>query len=211
MPHISQLGSSKFISQADCMKPLLLTIKGCHQDEVGQDDGDKEEKWCLDFEEIKKSLVLNQTNGELLGEVTGKETIEEMVGYKVVLYVDPNVKFGKKKVGGVRVRAPKQPPNQPPQQPFRQLALHLEAGPRRQRLDREARHDAPPRPPDIKVMQERDMTIPPSGKAAPCPRIGAKEVRLDVRWQSSRWEHPFPRTGYALPARGQIYWGGAAL
>ncbi len=122
MPHISQLGSSKFISQADCMKPLLLTIKGCHQDEVGKDDGDKEERWCLDFEEIKKSLVLNQTNGELLGEITGKETIEEMVGFKVVLFVDPTVKFGKKKVGGVRVRAPKQPPNQPPQQTYRQPA-----------------------------------------------------------------------------------------
>ena len=61
-----------------------------------------------------------------------------------------------------------------PQQPFRQLALHLEAGPRRQRFDREARHDAPPGPLDIKVMQERDMTIPPSGKAAPCPRIGGE-------------------------------------
>lgn len=114
MPHISQLGSSKFISQADCMKPLLVTIKGCHQDEVGKDDGEKEERWCLDFEELKKSLVLNQTNGELLGEITGKDTIEEMVGYKVVLYVDPTVKFGKKKVGGVRVRAPR--PTQPPQQ-----------------------------------------------------------------------------------------------
>jgi hypothetical protein len=61
-----------------------------------------------------------------------------------------------------------------PQQPFRELALHLEAGPRRQRFDREARHDAPPGTRDIKVMQERDMTIPPSGKAAPCPRIGGE-------------------------------------
>src|SRR3954453_16544675 len=98
-----------------------------------------------------------------------------------------------------------------PQQPFRQLAPHFEASARRQRFDHEARHDAPPGPSDIKVMQERDMTIPPSGKAAPCPRIGAKEVRLDCRWQSGRWEHPFPRTGYALPARNQIYWADAAL
>ena len=99
-----------------------------------------------------------------------------------------------------------------PQQPFRELALHLETGARRQRLDHEARHDAPPQPLDTKMIAGRDMDDTSFMKGRPgSAHQGRKRFVLNCRRQSSRWEHPLPRTGYALPARGQIYSGRASL
>ncbi len=116
MPHISQLASSRFLSQSDCVTPILVTIKECHQEDVAKEDEAPEKKWCLSFHEVEKSLVLNLTNGELIAEITGSENTDDWIGHKIVLFVDPSVKFGKKKVGGVRARAPR---NQSPAQPSR--------------------------------------------------------------------------------------------
>jgi hypothetical protein len=43
----------------------------------------------------------------LLKLATGGRTVGEISGKKIVVYNDPTVMFGKKAVGGIRIRAPK--------------------------------------------------------------------------------------------------------
>jgi len=43
------------------------------------------------------------------------DVVDEWRGTELVLFVDPNVKFGHKKVGGIRCRAPKNQPGNVPE------------------------------------------------------------------------------------------------
>ena len=75
------------------------------------------------FEGLSKGLVLNNSNGETLAEMTGTDDPNEWKDVALQLYVDPDVTFGKKKVGGIRIcnRAPVPVPEQEPeltQDPF---------------------------------------------------------------------------------------------
>jgi hypothetical protein len=118
MPHISQLSSSKYLKQEDCgPKGILVTIKGIHKANVAKDDSPPEEKWCLDFREDVKPMILNQTNAEIIAGIIGSEDTDDWVGHKVVLFADASVKFGQKKVGGIRARAPRNPAPQQSQSP----------------------------------------------------------------------------------------------
>ena len=74
---------------------------------------------ALHFHECEKPLVLNATNGELIAKITGHEdNIEKnWVGWKIVLFNDPTVKFKGNVTGGIRVRAPKQGSVQQPIKP----------------------------------------------------------------------------------------------
>jgi hypothetical protein len=58
---------------------------------------------CLKFEKTDKVLRLNTGNRRLVKQQLGNET-KKWVGEKVVLYGDPNVRFGRNLVGGVKVR-----------------------------------------------------------------------------------------------------------
>lgn len=104
--HISELATSKYLKQSDAQTPKLLTISHLAQEEVGS-DGDSEIKWVMYFQEEEKGLVLNSTNGQLAARALGSEESDDWIGHKIVLYVDPNVSFGGKVVGGLRLRAPK--------------------------------------------------------------------------------------------------------
>ncbi len=64
-------------------------------------------KWCMAFNEVEKPMVLNSTNGQIIAAITGSEETDNWIGKKIVLYDDPNVSFGGKLVGGIRVRAPR--------------------------------------------------------------------------------------------------------
>lgn len=113
MPKTSQMkGPGKFLSKDDVGRGLLLTISGCSSMEVT----DGEHKWCLSFREIDKPLVLNFTNIQVCEQVCGSDDTDRWIGRQVVAYVDPNVFYGGKMVGGIRLRAPKAtaPPPPPP-------------------------------------------------------------------------------------------------
>ena len=59
---------------------------------------------CLKFEKTDKVLRLNTGNRRLVKQQLGNET-SAWKGQKVVLYGDPNVRFGRNLVGGVKVRS----------------------------------------------------------------------------------------------------------
>lgn len=105
--HISALKQSKFLTRADVGAGILVTIKGVHQDNVAKESEPEELKWCMDFKEDVKPMVLNTTNVQIIAMILKSEETDEWPGKQVVLYDDPNVSFGGKLVGGIRVRAPR--------------------------------------------------------------------------------------------------------
>lgn len=110
MPKTSEMRESKFMKQGDVGQGALLTVTGCEQHNVAKDGAEPEMKWCLTFAEAEKPLVLNSTNIQLCERIFGADDTDQWVGKKIVLYVDPNISFQGKVVGGIRVRAPKVKP-----------------------------------------------------------------------------------------------------
>lgn len=118
MPDISTFTESKFLKRADVGPGKLLTIQECKQQNVAKSDQAPEMKWCLHFSETDKPMVLNRTNAELVGMITGERNSDNWGGHKVVLYDDPSISYGGKLTGGIRVRAPRNKtapaPSKPP-------------------------------------------------------------------------------------------------
>jgi hypothetical protein len=107
MPKIHQMLESKFLKKEDVGAGVLLTVVGVVQKNVAKEGADPELKWCLLFKEEQKPLVLNSTNIQLCEQVFGSDDTDHWTGKRIVLYTDPNVSFGGKIVGGIRVRKPK--------------------------------------------------------------------------------------------------------
>jgi len=104
----SDLKKSNFLTQKDVGQGVLLTIAKIAEKNVAMEGADPEMRVCLFFAEYPKPLVLNQTNGEIIGDFLGHDNIDTAwIGKQVVLYAEPNVMFGGKKTGGIRARAPK--------------------------------------------------------------------------------------------------------
>lgn len=114
-----QLIPSNFLKQDDIGAGKLVRLARIEQMDVGQ-EGSPEFKPCAHFAELDKPLVLNSTNLQLMARIAGSDHIEDWMGRYFVLYVDPNVSYAGRLVGGIRVRAPKPGaalPVAPPQQP----------------------------------------------------------------------------------------------
>jgi|WetSurMetagenome_2_1015567.scaffolds.fasta_scaffold476410_1 hypothetical protein len=118
--NLSDLKTSKFLKKEDVGNGTLLTISHLSRENVAQEGAEPELKPVLFFNGIDKGLVLNSTNGQIIAQITGHDTdIEKTwVGQNIVLYHDPNVSFGGKLVGGIRIRAPRKLPQV--QQPLQQ-------------------------------------------------------------------------------------------
>ena len=107
MPKIHEMIESKFLKKEDVDPPLLVTIQRISQENVAMQGADPEMKWAMFFEELDKPMVLNSTNLHLCAKACNSDDTDEWLGKKVVLYNDPNVSFGGKLTGGIRIRAQK--------------------------------------------------------------------------------------------------------
>ena len=107
MPKVHEMKESKFLKKEDVGDGVLVTVAKVHKENVALDGADPEYKWCASFQEVAKPMVLNGTNLDAIAEVTGSDDTDLWPGKQVVLYTDANVTFGGKRVGGIRVRAPK--------------------------------------------------------------------------------------------------------
>jgi hypothetical protein len=107
--NLSDLKTSKFLKQSDVGNGVLVTINRIGHQNVAMEGAEPDEKAVLYFTELEKPLVLNSTNGQIIAKISGHDTDIEKnwVGLRVVLYTDPNVSYGGKIVGGIRVRAPR--------------------------------------------------------------------------------------------------------
>jgi hypothetical protein len=97
---------SKYLRQVDFPKDTNLTLCAAREEVVQAPGKEPKTKVVLYFDEFEKGLPLNQTNGDVLAEITGSEDPENWIGTRVVGYVNPNVVHAGKKTGGIRLRAP---------------------------------------------------------------------------------------------------------
>ncbi len=107
MPKTHEMRESNFLKKEDVGRGVLATISGCIKRNVAMEGAAPDHKWCLTFNELEKPLVLNATNIQIAEQIAGSDDTDDWVGVRVVLYVDPNVSYGGKLVGGIRLRAPK--------------------------------------------------------------------------------------------------------
>lgn len=107
MPNVNDLKSSKFLTKNDVEPPILVTIKSYECMNVAPENQAPEEKWCLNFNEVDKPLVLNMTNGQLISVIAKSGDFDHWIGKQIVLYNDKTVMFAGKLTGGIRVRASK--------------------------------------------------------------------------------------------------------
>ena len=104
MPRVGEMIESKFLKKEDVEPPVLVTIDSVRQNNVAMQGADPEMKWCLYLKELDKPLVLNSTNIHLCAQACQSDDTDEWVGHQVILYNDPNVSFGGKLTGGIRIR-----------------------------------------------------------------------------------------------------------
>jgi hypothetical protein len=99
---------SKFLRKEDFDEDRVMTIKGVRLEDMPASDrgGDANQKWVLYFKEEAKGMALSITTIRVLEQAYGSDS-DHWVGNKVMVYVDPNVSFGGKIVGGLRLRTPK--------------------------------------------------------------------------------------------------------
>ena len=108
MPRTHEMRESKYLKKEDCGEDgVQVTIIGVVEMNVAMEDQAPEMKWCLGVKEFSKPLVLNWTNIQAIERITGSDDTDDWAGKSIVLYEDPNVSFGGKTVGGIRIRAPR--------------------------------------------------------------------------------------------------------
>lgn len=130
--HIDAAFPSKYLKGADLNgRTVRVTIDRVEIEEVG--DGDR--KPVMYFQGKDKGLALNRINADTVSSAYGPET-DEWTGRLVELYFDPNVYYGPKKVGGLRVRVPRVA-DAPVIQPQRAPNGHTERNPPPNDLDDE--------------------------------------------------------------------------
>ena len=106
MPKLSEMLPSKFLKQADFPQPALVYLSHISKEKVNQDNEPDEYKYVGHFREHEKPLVLNTTNLNALSLIFNSEDSDDWKG-ECVIYCDPNVSFGGKLVGGLRLRKAK--------------------------------------------------------------------------------------------------------
>ena len=107
MPTVDDLKNSSYLTQKDVDPPALVTIDHWEKVNVAKEGAEPEMRFCLMFKELDKPMTLNVTNGNIIASITGSADFNNWCGQVIVLYRDPNISFGGKLVGGIRVRAPK--------------------------------------------------------------------------------------------------------
>ena len=104
MPNISQMMPSKYLKKEDFPVPALVTIRSFSHDNVAQQGQPEEKKWVMHFNEFEAGMVMNPTNLQLAAAALGSEETDDWIGRQIVVYNDPNVSFGGRLTGGLRVR-----------------------------------------------------------------------------------------------------------
>lgn len=92
----------KYFRAADIGDPVVLTISGCEEVEIGVA---QERKVVLSFRETAQRLVLNRVNAESISRILGTAETDGWVNRRIELFRDDSVSFNGTQ-GGVRVRSP---------------------------------------------------------------------------------------------------------
>lgn len=107
MPNVNDLKRSRFLSQKDIVRPVLVTITAYKEMNIAMEGAEEQLEWVLFFKEFDKPFVLKPVNGQLIAAIIGSIEFPDWIGHQIVLYIEPSVTYGTKVTGGIRCRAPK--------------------------------------------------------------------------------------------------------
>lgn len=117
MPKVSEMiheiAQNRFLKKEDVGNGVLVTISRIEKMNIAREGEPPDIQYLMYFLEVDKPLVTKTTNLQLCAIATGVDESEQWPGKKIVLYTEPNVSFGNKLVGGIRIRAPRNQPVQP--------------------------------------------------------------------------------------------------
>ena len=82
----------------------LHKVIAVEQQPVSNPDGSSDEKWVLMLSGLKP-MILNATNIRIAVSAFGTAETDDWTGKTIIAYDDPEIEFGGKIVGGVRLRA----------------------------------------------------------------------------------------------------------
>jgi hypothetical protein len=110
---------TKFIQKSEIENSphgaILVTIRDVSEENVALEFKPEEIKYVIYFEENYKPWTPGIETLETIKRINGSGNVDDWPGTKIVLFIDPNVKFGGKVVGGIRCREPKNQPEPEPQ------------------------------------------------------------------------------------------------
>ena len=99
------LAEGDFIAEDGKYREFSLKIKAVTMDELQLPGrSEKSSKVVLAFDGAKKRLVCNKTNVVAIKSHHGKH-VKDWIGQPVTVFYNPDVRFGKAVVGGVRIKA----------------------------------------------------------------------------------------------------------
>lgn len=98
---------TKYLQKSDLEKPVLLTIAKIAEEDVSSNDRPEKIKYVIYFKEAYNPWVPNIGSLEEISHIAGTGDVDRWPGTVIVLYVNPDVEFAGKRVGGIRCRAPK--------------------------------------------------------------------------------------------------------
>ena len=104
------VGNAKYLKKEDIPSPVNTSILSIKEEEVTTPGKGTETRLVLYFDGLKKGLVLNQANADALEEITGTDDTDEWADTPVQLWVNPDVTYGGKRIGGIRIRKPSSGP-----------------------------------------------------------------------------------------------------
>lgn len=107
--HFRKAFDSPYLSSADIVEPTMLTVAYVRL----EPDHTKKTKDLFNTahfveKELRpgeklKPMILNATNSKTLRNLTGSAFIDDWNNVRVTVYVEPNVKFGRESVEGLRI------------------------------------------------------------------------------------------------------------
>ncbi len=107
--HYRKAFDSPYLSAADIVDPIMLTIKRVtlEKDKTKKTSDEFNTAYWVEREirpgEALKPMILNATNSKFLADLTGSKFIDDWAGACVTVWVDNNVRFGKETVEGLRL------------------------------------------------------------------------------------------------------------
>ena len=110
MRNYDKYRNTKFIQKSDVERGALVTIDKVTEENVAPDSQAEEIKYVIHFKEDYKPWAPGIETLDTIHGIAGTGNVDDWPGTKLVLFIDSEVKYAGKRVGGIRCRAPKGQP-----------------------------------------------------------------------------------------------------
>ncbi len=103
--HFDELYPGRFLKGTQLTAPRVIRILSLHVEELEGEDGRSMPKAVLRYRDAdgESEIVWNKTNAHLAAAVLGTPDFTQWSGRLLTIWHDPDVRFGRERVGGIRV------------------------------------------------------------------------------------------------------------